>query len=187
MGFSTFHCTIAEYNTECLCICSGLYSNMNLWRLADFIVQFKNDYVKLGSIVECFLHLHSYWYQSREEQKCVEFNSHVKWRKCFRLIWEKRRKKRESNRIKLVSFFSVFIPFYLRVFFVSHLCACTYAYLLFKSFNQFDEWRLSSHNKNARARVMERHGGEQKREREGKEKEQKKRILMMIFYVFVST
>lgn len=68
MGFSTFHCTLNVLHIHthapaqqrvCLCICSA-YTIYELEAAGNFIVQFKNDYVKLGSIVECFLHLHSY-------------------------------------------------------------------------------------------------------------------------------
>lgn len=57
-----------EYNRECLCI-RARPIQYELEAAGNFIAQFKNDYVKLGSIVECFLHLHSYRYNRREKKK----------------------------------------------------------------------------------------------------------------------
>lgn len=146
---------------------------MNLWRLVT-IVQYKNDYVKLGSIVDCvfFICIHI-----DTIEKCVEFNSHVKCRKVSSAKYEEKKKKRESNRIKLVSFFFSFIPFYLRMFFCqSPICMrIPICYSNLSTSLTSDDW---VHTVKMR---------EQKREGISKRKRTKKRILMMIFYVFVFT
>lgn len=119
MGFSTF----SLYNTfiyiQCISTIESVFVfaqpiQYELVAAGDFIVQYKNDYVKLGSIVDCvfFICIHI-----DTIEKCVEFNSHVKCRKVSSAKYEEKKKKRESNRIKLVSFFFSFIPFYLRMFF----------------------------------------------------------------------
>lgn len=93
----------------------------------DFIVQYKNDYVKLGSIVDCvfFICIHI-----DTIEKCVEFNSHVKCRKVSSAKYEEKKKKRESNRIKLVSFFFRSSRFIYACFFVSHPYACAYLFAI---------------------------------------------------------